>query len=370
MKKEIKKIAVFTSGGDCPGLNSALRAIVNRAHYKYGWEIYGMKNGTLSFFEGELEYQILTPKDFNFYESRISGSILGCMNKGFSPFDFPLLNKGKVIMPAGEKDLTPLFKKYIKKLGIDGIIMTGGDGSMNIIYNLCKIAGINVIGIPKTIDNDTPLTETSIGYSSAVDSCVDAMDSLITTAKSHQKWMILEVMGRHAGHIAIKTGIAGGADIILMPEIDYKIENIIKKIKMVEKEEDRDYGLIVVAEGALPKNQNGDAGKFIVTKLKEANIDSRSVTLGHIQRGGRPNAYDRFLATSFGVRAVDSLANGDEYKMMSYNKTGFAKIDLQNVANSVTESVDIKSQKIKTALDMGIYIGEIKYSNFTDHKLF
>jgi 6-phosphofructokinase len=366
IKKEIKNIAVFTSGGDCPGLNATLRAVVNRAHYKYGWKIYGMMDGTTSFFEDKPRYRILTPNDFNFYESRISGSIIGCMNKGFSPFNFPLINKknGNIIMPAGKEDLTPKFKKIVEDLKIDGIIMTGGDGSMNIIYNLCKIAGINVIGIPKTIDNDTPLTETSVGYSSAVDSCVDAMDALITTAHSHQKWMILEVMGRHAGHIAIKAGISGGADAILMPEINYSVENLIKKVKSVKTEEGREYGLIVVAEGAKTKksdkNQNGDVAKFIAKKLNDAGIPSRGITLGHIQRGGRVNAYDRFLGTSFGVRAVDSLAQGDKYKMMSYSKEGFTKINLQDVAESVTANVDIKSNKIQTAINMGIYIGEIE----------
>jgi len=360
--KKIKNIAVLTSGGDCPALNSALRAIVNRAHYKYGWKVYGIKNGVKGFFQKDPQYKILHPRDFNFYESRISGSILGCMNKGESPFTYPLFSKGRLILPAGKKDLTGQFKESIKKLGIDGIIVVGGDGSMNIMYHLCQKVDVNMIGIPKTIDNDTPLTEISIGYPSVLDTCVSAIDSLITTAKSHQRWMILEVMGRNAGHIAIGSGVAGGADVILIPEINFKIKNIIKKIKSVKKEEGRDFGIIVVAEGTsskeFKKSKNKTISDFLAKKLEESGIEARAIVLGHIQRGGRPNAYDRLLATSFGTRAVDSLAQGDQYKMLAYNKTGFIKVDLKKVADSITENVNLKSNKIKTAIDMGVYIGD------------
>jgi ATP-dependent phosphofructokinase / diphosphate-dependent phosphofructokinase len=363
MKKEIKRIAIITNGGDCPGLNSAIKAIVNTAHYKYGWEIYGIINGTNGLFKKTPEYRKLLPQDLNFYETRIAGSILGCMNKGRNPFDYPLTNNGHIMLPAEKENLIPLFKNSIQKLKIDGIIMTGGDGSMFITYKVCKEAGINLIGIPKTIDNDTPITDISIGFSSAINTCVNAIDSLITTARGHQKWMVLEVMGREAGHIALRAGIAGGADIILIPEINYKIENLIKKIKTVKEKEGREFGIIVIAEGILTEELKKygflGAGDFIAQKLKEVKIDTRNLVLGHLQRGGYPDAYDRFLATTFGTKAVDSLSNGDQYKMLAFSQGKFIKVDLEEVAKIGIQNVQTNSNKIKLATNMGIYLGEI-----------
>jgi len=363
MKKQIKNIAVLTSGGDCPGLNSALKAVVNRAHYEYKWKVYGILNSTEGFFHEQPKYKILKPKDFSFYETRIAGSLLGSSISMVSPFDHKVPDGSKGMLHAGPKDLTPLFKKAIDDLEIDALIVIGGDGSMGIVYHLCKMFDLPLIGIPKTIDNDTPLTETSIGYFSAVTVCTHALDSLITTAYSHKRWMILEVMGRHAGHIAIKAGIAGAADAIIIPEIKWSFKGIKNKILEVQKEEEREYGIVVIAEGACISNNEfteeaGSISKQLAKKLSENKINARDTVLGHIQRGATPDAYDRFLATSFGVRAVDALAKGKKNQMMGYSKSAFVEFDIVDVVKEKTGNVKMNSDTIKTAQRMRIYIGE------------
>jgi ATP-dependent phosphofructokinase / diphosphate-dependent phosphofructokinase len=362
MKTSIKKIAVLTSGGDCPGLNSVLRAVVTRAEH-YNWEVCGIYNGLDGFIDAkEPRYRPLSTKDLNFYETRIGSSILCCSNQSVSPFDYDIRDGDKIILHAGKENVISKYEAAVKKLGIDAVIMTGGDGSMTLGYHLFKELGLNVIGIPKTIDNDTPLTKFSVGFSSSVESCVEAMDSLIPTARGHQKWMVLEVMGKFAGHIAAHAGIAGGADVILIPEIPFTIEKIVEKIKEVKKTEDREYGLIVVAEGAIHKDFNAkkdlSISKFLLNKLKEAGIDARNLVLGHIQRGCRPNAFDRFLGTAFGTRAVDLLAQNKPYQMVAYTDTGITNFDLIEVARAITKNVDVNSEEIKAAINMNIYVGE------------
>ena len=236
-----KKIGVLTSGGDCSGLNAVIRAVVNAASQK-GWEVYGILNGTDGLTETPIQYEVLT--EHNYSDSawpRLSGSYLGSLNKG--------------VKMESLEEMSAKFGRGVKELGLDAIVVIGGDGSMNICGNYCKGAGIKMVGIPKTIDNDTPITEFSVGFNSAVQVCMDAVDSLNLTARSHHRALILEVMGRDAGHLAMHAALAGMADVCLVPEIPYKIDSIINKLKAV-KASGRNHAVIVVSEGI--KNENGE----------------------------------------------------------------------------------------------------------------
>jgi 6-phosphofructokinase 1 len=239
MSENIKKIGVMTSGGDCAGLNAVIRAVTLRAEH-YDWEIYGILNGTEGLTSRPLKYRKLTAEDFNGPWMRMSGTILGTINKG---------------VPAESlADLTEKFKTGVKELNLDAIAVIGGDGSMRIVSEYCKGAGINMVGIPKTIDNDTPITEHSVGFATARDVCVEALDRLDATAQSHHRVMILEVMGRDAGHIAMHSAIAGGADVCLVPEIPYSLKGIIKTLRNIKKH-GRQHSLMVVAEGVKTEDK-------------------------------------------------------------------------------------------------------------------
>lgn len=367
-KQTKKKIAVLTGGGDCPGLNMALKAISEYAINHYGWEIIGVKNGLngivgdntiINYNDSELmEINIEFP--FNTFV-RQGGTFLGSHRK---------IKKKSYSNVKTDEDLAsvmlPAFKKNIKDLNIDGIISTGGDGSMFLMNFLCEKAKIPFIGIPKTIDNDTPATEISIGFSSAVDACVHAMDSIFWTAKSHHRAICVEVMGRNTGHLAMHAGVASCADVILTPEIPYSISNIVKKLKEIMKTEQRDYFIIVVAEGAggengksLPKEYNNVA-EYISSKLSDAGIEARSDVLGYLQRGGLPNGYDRMLAAELGVMAVDLMAEGYTAYITGMKDGKPTKFPLKSVCKKETRSLDLSSPIVKTAQKLGTYIGEVK----------
>ncbi len=236
-----KKIGILTSGGDCAGLNAVIRAVVNSAS-RLGWEVYGIKNGTDGLTEKPLAYEILTVHNFSDTPwPRISGSYLGSLNKG--------------VKMESLEEVSKRFGEGVKTLGLDAIVVVGGDGSMNIVSNYCKNAGVKMVGIPKTIDNDTPITEFSVGFNSACQVCTSAIDSLDATARSHSRALILEVMGRDAGHLAMHSALAGGADVCLVPEIPYKIDSIIEKLKEI-KTSGRSHAVLVVSEGI--KTENGE----------------------------------------------------------------------------------------------------------------
>ncbi|MBY0431589.1 MAG: ATP-dependent 6-phosphofructokinase, partial [Rhodospirillales bacterium] len=244
---QIRRLGILTSGGDCAGLNAAIRAAVYRAIRTYGWQVVGIKDGTLGLMNRPLEYVDFTLKVFNGDVLRMGGTILGTTNKG-DPFNFP--------MPDGSrKDRSRDFIDGFRALGLDALVVIGGDGSMKIVRRLCQMGNIPMVGIPKTIDNDVNLTEYAIGFSTGVDVAVEALDRLQPTAASHHRVMVLEVMGRDAGHIALQAGIAGGADVILIPELPYTLDNVARKVREVQ-EEGRNHVLIVVAEGV--KTETGE----------------------------------------------------------------------------------------------------------------
>ncbi len=362
---EIKKIGVLTSGGDCAGLNAAIRAVAYRAINGYGWEVYGLKEGTVGLMERPITYEKITRELLDTQSKdllRQGGTFLGTVNKG-DPFAYP--------MPDGsKKDRSQEIVDGYRQLGLDALVAIGGDGSMRIINRLCQQGGIKMVGIPKTIDNDVAGTEFAIGYTTALKKAVEALDDLQPTARSHKRVMVLEVMGRDAGHIALNSAIAGGADVVLIPEIKYDINKVADKIKSVIAN-GRNHSLVVVSEAAstatgktiLQKTNDGQkryggVGNIIGDQIAElTGAEVRVTNLGHIQRGGIPGATDRVMATSFGVHAVDALAQGKTGIMMAWQHRTIKEVDLDYVTNNYA-AVDLNSPMIATARGMGISLGD------------
>ncbi len=357
-----KAIGVLTSGGDCAGLNAVIRAVVHRAIQGYGWRVLGIHNATQGLMDSPPRYEELTLKLFTGNILRMGGTILGTINKG-DPFDF--------LMPDGtRKNRSEEFTAGFKELGLDGLIGIGGDGSLDILNRLTKLGGINFIGVPKSIDNDVPLTEFAVGFSTAVNTAVEALDRLQPTAASHERVMILEVMGRDAGHIALNAGIGGGADVILIPEIPYRIEPIAEKIKALH-EQGRNHALIVCSEAAhlaggqavMKENSDGQKryggiGHQLGEQIAEATgVEIRVTVLGHIQRGGIPDGHDRIIASAFGVKAVDLLAQGKNGRMVAWHDRQVIDLPLDEVT-SRTREVDVTETLVQTARGLGISLGD------------
>ena len=359
----MKRIGILTSGGDCGGLNAAVRSIFYRAKEKYNLDVYGVLEGTVGLMERPPRYTKLDYGTFSGNLIRQGGTFLGTTNKG-NPFKYP--------MPDGTfKDRTAEIVGGYHEMGLDGLIVIGGDGSMKIIKEIADKGNLNIVAIPKTIDNDVGATESSIGFHTAVDVATNALDNLQFTAASHSRTMILEVMGRDAGHIALNAGIAGGADVILIPEINYTIDGIIKKLKHLNS-----YGikhsLIVVAEAVKQENGKnstvkfadgetrlGGIGSYIASKImNKTNIECRVTTLGHVQRGAPPSTQDRILASAFGVYAVDLLAQKKFDRMVAWNDRKVVDFPIQTGIETYKE-VELDDSLVKTALALGIYIGDV-----------
>ncbi|MBW8308101.1 MAG: ATP-dependent 6-phosphofructokinase [Candidatus Paracaedibacteraceae bacterium] len=358
----IKKIGVLTSGGDCAGLNAAIRAIVHRATGEYGWEVYGICNGTTGLINRPLQYRQLSREMCDTAMLRAGGTMLGTTNKA-NPFAFS--------SAEGTVDRSDEYIAGYKDLGLDALIGIGGDGSLDILQRLAKKGNISLVAIPKTIDNDLGLTENAIGYSTAVEVAMEALDHLQPTAASHQRVMVLEVMGRDAGHIAMAAGIAGGADVILVPEISYSIDAICQKIKSLSKTEGRNFALVIVAEAVKDENgepvvvsqkweriRYGGIGHYIGDKIAEKiGADVRVTSLGHIQRGGQPNAIDRIIASAFGVYAVDLLAQGKFDRMVAWQNRRVIDVAISDAVKGY-QSLQLDDILVKTARGLGICLGD------------
>lgn len=356
----MKKIGVMTSGGDCAGLNAAIRAVVTRAQEGYGWEVLGIRYGTRGFLQDPIDAFPLTIQKMGADVLRQGGTFLGSISK--SPFS--LDSEGKLI------DRTQEVLDGYHKLGLDALIMIGGDGSVALNREAAQQGGWNMIAIPKTIDNDLGSTDKAIGFSTAVDVATEALDRLQPTAGSHDRIMVLEVMGRDAGHIALHTGIAGGADIVLIPEVPYKFSCIQDKIKQI-RHQGRNFALVVVAESVkgedgLPftvEAQNGrqryaGVGPYIADRITEmTGLETRVTVLGHVQRGATPNASDRLLASAFGVRAVDLVAEEKFDRMVAWRHGRVVDIPILE-AISHYQKVDIHGPMVQTARGLGICFGD------------
>ncbi len=355
------RIGVLTSGGDCPGLNAVLRGVVLAAE-KLGWEVVGFRDG----FEGLLppgDHVILDHKSTNGIMA-LGGTIIGTTNRGH--FVAKVGAGDRAIVPG---DVIARAKKILDELNVGALIIIGGDGSMTTALQLQE-ADINCIGVPKTIDNDIEATAMTFGFDSAVAEVMDACDRLHTTATSHKRVMVVEVMGRHAGWIALHGGIAGGADIILIPEIPFDHGKIAEAIKK------RDAGgnlgtLVVVAEGARPKDGQqikrdvqggefrlGGIGDVVAREIAErTGKDTRCCVLGHLQRGGAPTTLDRILGTRFGVKAVQLANEGHFGSMVSYQNYQVRHVPIAEAVNRL-RLVPPNGEMVQTARDVEISFGD------------
>ncbi|MEM9682385.1 MAG: ATP-dependent 6-phosphofructokinase [Pseudomonadota bacterium] len=358
---DTKRIGILTSGGDCAGLNAAIRAVVYRASLDLHWEVYGIEQGTLGLMDRPIRARPLTVEEFDGTLMRRGGTILGSTNSG-NPFAFP--------MPDGSiVDRSDEVVAACRELGLHALIGIGGDGSQALLRRLAQKGGLNLVCIPKTIDNDVGATEIAIGYDTAVQSATEALDSLQPTAASHSRVMILEVMGRDAGHIAIAAGIAGGADVILIPEIPYRTENIVRKIENVRMREGRNFALVVVAEAVRTEDgervtvggegrRYGGVGHYIGDLLAKNTVaDIRVTVLGHIQRGGTPDARDRLMASAFGVHAVDLIAAGKFDRMVGWVNRSVIDVPLEE-AVAAPQLVELDGPIVHTARALGICLGD------------
>lgn len=356
-----KKIGILTSGGDCAGLNAVIRSVVHYAD-NLGWEVYGILNGTHGLLSDPPKARKLTVAEFDGTILRHGGTILGTMNKG-NPFAFPLED-------GTTKDLSDDIIRGVHALGLDSIIGIGGDGSFAILKKLADRGKFNIVGVPKTIDNDLGCTEMSVGFDTAVTVATEALDRLQPTAASHDRVMILEVMGRDAGHIALSAGIAGGADIILIPEIEYDLDKIAQKIANVKKS-GRNFALVIVSEAVKDAHNNimekefadgqkrlGGIGDYLGDKIAEmTGSETRVTVLGHVQRGGQPTYHDRMLATAFGVHAVDLIKKGAYGRMVAWQNRRVVDVPIED-AIATYQDVDLDSTLVHTARSLGICLGD------------
>jgi 6-phosphofructokinase 1 len=361
---DTKRIGVLTSGGDCAGLNAVLRAVVLRATGHYGWQVVGIRNGTQGLLNRPVEAETLA-LGLDLLDGtllRRGGTILGTTNKG-DPFDYPTADGRR------ENHAAEVIEGY-RQLGLDALIGIGGDGSQAILRRLAQEGDIPLVAIPKTIDNDLGHTELSIGYATAVQVATDALDKLQPTAASHSRVMLLEVMGRDAGHIAINAGIAGGADVILIPEVPYSLAGVAGKIEAL-KAIGRNFALVVVAESV--KTETGEAvrqtqtsgkqtyggiGHHLAARIaEETGSETRVTVLGHLQRGGMPSDRDRLMASIFGVRAVDLIAEGRFDRMVAWSGRNVMDIPIAE-AIAGYKAVDLDGPLVHTARGLGIYLGD------------
>jgi phosphofructokinase-like protein len=355
--RDIRRIGILTGGGDCPGLNAVVRAVVKTAINVYGWEVIGIEDG----FDGLLNptrNRPLTRESVAGILPR-GGTILGTTNRS-NPFAYRDTPESEPIDVSGQ------VVDQISRLGIDGLVIIGGDGTLAIAQEFSRM-GVPLVGIPKTIDNDLVGTDVTFGFDTAVITATDAIDKLHTTAESHHRVMILEVMGRSAGWIAIESGIAGGADIICIPEIPFRPDRALEAIA------DRDaagskFSIIVMAEGAIPVG--GDAmliegtagsgaryegiGNWLGAQLaNRTDHEVRVTVLGHLQRGGGPSAFDRLLGTRFGSEAARLLAGGRFGHMVAYHGTEVESVPLDDVVGT-TKTVPPDGEHVQTARALGI----------------
>jgi 6-phosphofructokinase 1 len=359
-----KKIGVMTGGGDCPGLNAVLRAVVKTAIRKYGYEVVGFRDG----------YRGLVKNDsVPLTESSVSGildrggTILGSSNRD-NPFKFLIEKNGVVEV----KDMSERVLENISLHGIECLVLIGGDGTLTSARDFSNM-GVNVVASPKTSDNDLNATDPTFGFKTAVDTATDAIDKLHSTAESHHRVMILELMGRNAGWITIEAGIAGGADVILIPEIPYDIDVVVESVKQRQRM-GKHFSIVVVAEGAKPKGGDvvvskvvadspdpirlGGIGNKLGQEIEAASgIETRVTVLGHLQRGGRPDAFDRVLSTRYGVAAMDLVYRKEYGRMVCLKGGAIGSVPIADAVGT-TKTVDPNGEFVRIAKSVGISFGD------------
>jgi 6-phosphofructokinase 1 len=359
-----KTLAILTGGGDCPGLNAVLRGVVRAAILKHGWRVIGIEDGFDGLIEGP-RWRELDLKGVRGILQR-GGTILGTSNRG-DPFAYPVKRNGTTVL----EDVSEQVLRNFRAIGADVLIVVGGDGSLKIARRF-GLLGIPVIGVPKTIDNDLRGTDLTFGFTTAVRTVTESLDRLHSTAESHNRVMVVEVMGRDAGWIALASGIAGSADVILIPEIPYQIDQVCSAIQTRSESGSR-FSIVVVAEGAIPAGGDktvqktakenlgverlGGVAHQIAHQLETClDMELRVVVLGHVQRGGTPAAYDRILSSRFGVKAVAMVAAGEFGKMTAIRGDKMISVDIDKAVGALN-LVDPEGELVATAEALGIMVG-------------
>ena len=358
------RIGILTGGGDCPGLNGVIRAVTLHARQTYGWEVVGIRNG----YEGlyEEDYEDLTAPMVQHLLPR-GGTILGSSNRA-NPFAYP------VKLPDGRVEIHDVSARCLANLGkleLHGLVVVGGDGTMAFGKKFIDRGATRIVGVPKTIDNDLEATDYTVGFQTAVETAVQAVERLHTTAESHERIMIVEVMGRYAGWIALTSGLASGAHVVLIPEIEYDIERVIEAF---HRRHGRgvSYSVCVIAEGAKPKGGShavvtagdatkqeklGGAGQRLADAIaSRTEYEVRTTVLGHVLRGGAPCAFDRELATRFGVKAVELIAEG-KFGHVAAMENGHLVAKPIEKAIKKLKLVDPQGELVRTAKGVGIELG-------------
>jgi len=360
----IKRIGLMTGGGDCPGLNAVIRAVVKTAIRKYNYGVIGFRDGYRGLVKND--YIKMTEWNVSGILDR-GGTILGSSNRD-NPFKFLINHDGRV----EERDMSGRVIENISIHDIDAMIFIGGDGTLTSARDFYNM-GVRAVAVPKTIDNDLSYTEQTFGFATAVDTATEAIDKLHSTAESHHRVMILEVMGRNAGWIALHAGLAGGADVILLPEIPYRIESIVQSIRD-RKDMGKNFSIVVVAEGAKPID-----GDVVVSKIVEnspdpirlggigikvgadieslTGIETRVTVLGHLQRGGRSNAADRVLSTRYGVAAVDLVHNECFGQMVCLKGSEISSVPIADAVGTI-KTVDPDGELVRAAKSIGLTFGD------------
>jgi len=359
----MKKLGVLTGGGDAPGLNAVIRAVVKTAISRYGCEVFGIRNG----YDGFLEEDGIVPLGIEDVRGILprGGTILGAANRG-NPYARKIIRDGKEVTV----DVSDEIVKGIDRLKLDALLVLGGDGTLHIAHELFE-KGVPVIGVPKTIDNDIGGTEITFGFDTALNIATEALDRLHTTAESHHRAMVLELMGRDAGFIALQAGISGGADVILIPEIPFKFESIMAKIRE-RADKGRKFSILAVSEGAKSQDgvqvfsrkgdeiyvpRLGGIGQAVGEYIERQGFESRVTVLGHLQRGGTPTAFDRSLATRYGAAAVRLAARGGFDRMVALHCSTITDIPLVD-ATAIPKRVKLDDDAVVTARSVGISFGD------------
>lgn len=359
----MKRIGILTGGGDAPGLNAVIRAAVKTAINHFGCEVFGIING----YDGFLDKDGIIPLGRDEVRGILprGGTILGTVNRG-NPYARKVMRDGKEVVI----DVSDEIIKGIEKTKLDALLVLGGDGTLHIAHELYQ-KGVPIIGVPKTIDNDVGGTEVTFGFNTALDIATEAIDRLHTTAEALHRVMVLELMGRDAGFIALHAGIAGGADVILIPEIPFKYESIMAKV-LARRERGSLFSIFAVSEGAKPAEGGqvflrggdqvyvprlGGIGQVVGEFMEKQGFETRVTVLGHLQRGGSPTPFDRLLATRFGAAAVRLAARGGFDRMVALRNGIIADISLED-ALRVPRRVDVNGDTVVTARGMGISFGD------------
>jgi len=360
----MRKVGILTGGGDAPGLNAVIRALVKTAYEMSGWEVLGIKDG----FDGLLDSDGVIPLNLESVRGILprGGTILGTANRG-NPFARKVKRGGAEVI----EDVSDDVLARIRALGLEALVVVGGDGTLRISLDLFR-KGSPIVGVPKTIDNDMGGTDVSFGFDTALGIATEAIDRLHTTAEAHHRVMVLELMGRDAGFITLHAGMAGGADVILIPEIPFSLEKVARKVSE-RAAGGRNFSIVAVAEGAHATGGEqvysragdevyvprlGGVGDIVGSYIAQAcGVETRVTVLGHLQRGGSPTAFDRWLATRYGSAAMRLAANKGYGRMVSLQGTRIADVALSE-ALLQAKRVDLKGDALLTARALGVCLGD------------